>query len=239
MRSRLGKIARLPLAIREELNTRLLEGDPAHLLIEWLNTDPAVLDVLNTDFGGELISSQNIGQWQRGGYMEWALVRECAATARGLSESSEDIASTGISAEHLLTVLTAQYAKILTELQTAPVDKLDELERRINLLRKLTNAALAMRRREFHAARLEIARERNEIARGRLELAREKQLSKSASSASSKASASTESTAAPDQHRQRDALEPESATASKQAATPDAFQKRRLVRSGGGRPRPA
>ena len=187
MKSRLGKIARLPLSIREELNTRLLEGDPVHLLIEWLNTDPAVLDVLNTDFGGELISERNIGQWQRGGYMEWALVRECAATARGLSESSEDLASTGISAEHLLTVLTVQYARILNELQTAPAD---ELERRINLLRKLTNAALALRRREFQAARLEIARER-------LELAREKQLSKSASSGSSAASTSTESTVAP------------------------------------------
>ena len=187
MKSRLGKIARLPLSIREELNTRLLEGDPAHLLIEWLNTDPAVLGVLSTDFGGELISAQNVGEWRRGGYMEWALVRECAATARGLSESSEDIASTGISAEHLLTVLTAQYAKILAELQSAPVD---ELERRVNLLRKLTNAALALRRREFQAARLE-------IARGRLDLAREKQLSKSASSGSSAASASTESTAAP------------------------------------------
>ena len=225
MKSRLGKIARLPLAIREELNTRLLEGDPAHLLIEWLNTDPAVVDVLNTDFGGELISEQNIGQWRRGGYMEWALVRECAATARGLSESSEDIASTGISAEHLLTVLTAHHAKILTELQSAAVDELDELERRIDLLRKLTNAALALRRREFHAARLEIARERAEIARGRLELAREKQLSKSTSSGSSRVSASTESTAAPrkkapksnaspngaspDQHGQRDAFQPQ------------------------------
>ena len=60
----------------------------------------------------------------------------------------------------------------------------------VNLLKKLTNAALALRRREFQAARIE-------IARGRLELAREKQLSKSASSGSSAALASTESTAAP------------------------------------------
>ena len=244
MKSRLGKIARLPLSIREELNTRLLEGDPAHLLIEWLNTDPAVLDVLNTDFNGELVSTQNIGEWRRGGYMEWALVRECAATARGLSESSEDVASTGISAEHLLTVLTVQYARILNELDTVPAE---ELDRKLNLLRKLTNAALAMRRREFHAARLEIARERSEIARGRLELAREKQLSKSASSGSSAASASTESTAAPrkkapksdasengsssnaeasaslDQHR-RDALHPETTVAPQKAPAPIASQ---------------
>ena len=94
MKSRLGKIARLPLSIREELNTRLFEGNPAHLLIEWLNTDPEVLGVLSTDFGGELISAQNVGEWRRGGYMEWALVRECAATARGLSESSEEVAAT-------------------------------------------------------------------------------------------------------------------------------------------------
>ena len=221
MKSRLGKIARLPLSIREELNTRLLEGDPAHLLIEWLNTDPAVIGVLNTDFGGEIISAQNVGEWRRGGYMEWALVRECAATARGLSGSSEDIASTGISAEHLLTVLTAQYAKILTELQSAPVD---ELERRINLLRKLTNAALALRRREFQAARIE-------IARGRLELALEKQLSRSASSASSTVSASTESTAAPRKKAPKsDASENGSSSNAEASASLDQHRRDALTR---------
>ena len=184
MKSRIGKIARLPLDLRDELNHRLSDGEPAHSLIAWLNADPEVLAILREQFDGQLISEQNVSAWRQGGYMEWALVRECAATANGLSESSEDIAATGIKAEHLLTVLTCQYARLLNQWENLPYE---ELNKKLNILKKLTNAALALRRREFQALRLELDRDRHELAR-------EKQLSKSASSASSRASASTEST---------------------------------------------
>ena len=46
----------LPLEIRNDLNARLSEGDPAHLVIEWLNTHPSVLAVLNTHFDGQKLS---------------------------------------------------------------------------------------------------------------------------------------------------------------------------------------
>jgi len=44
--TRNGKIARLPAAIREELNQRLFDGEPAKPLIEWLNGQPRVQAVL-------------------------------------------------------------------------------------------------------------------------------------------------------------------------------------------------
>ena len=41
-RTRTGKIARLPKAVREELNRRLQDGEPGTQLVEWLNSLPQV-----------------------------------------------------------------------------------------------------------------------------------------------------------------------------------------------------
>ena len=45
MRTRRGKIARLPLAVREELNTRLRDGEEGKQLVLWLNGLPAILEM--------------------------------------------------------------------------------------------------------------------------------------------------------------------------------------------------
>ena len=44
--TRNGKIARLPAALREELNQRLLDGEQGQPLVEWLNSLPKVQAVL-------------------------------------------------------------------------------------------------------------------------------------------------------------------------------------------------
>jgi len=36
------KSARLPLEIRDQLNTRLADGEPDNRLVEWLNSNPVV-----------------------------------------------------------------------------------------------------------------------------------------------------------------------------------------------------
>ena len=53
MTTRRGKIARLPLAVREELNSRLRNGEPGKDLVLWLNSLPAVQEVLAAQFQGE------------------------------------------------------------------------------------------------------------------------------------------------------------------------------------------
>lgn len=45
-RSRTGKIARLPRAIRQRLNERLADGEPQHLLVAWLSEQEGVRDRL-------------------------------------------------------------------------------------------------------------------------------------------------------------------------------------------------
>ncbi|MDB6016061.1 MAG: hypothetical protein JWR19_550 [Pedosphaera sp.] len=72
----IGKIARLPLAVREALNRRLRDGSSRKELVAWLNTLPAVQEVLARQFGGRPILKQNLSAWRHRGYEEWALRRE-------------------------------------------------------------------------------------------------------------------------------------------------------------------
>ncbi|HTB83363.1 MAG TPA: hypothetical protein VK742_06890, partial [Candidatus Sulfotelmatobacter sp.] len=66
-----GKIARLPRAIRDELNSRLDRGEQGGSLLAWLNGLPPVAQVLAREFGGVAISKQNLCEWRAGGFAEW------------------------------------------------------------------------------------------------------------------------------------------------------------------------
>jgi hypothetical protein len=69
--SRTGKIARLPLAIREQVNTRLQQGDTSRSIADWLNSEPSVKPILDHDFKGRPITENNVNQWRKGGFQEW------------------------------------------------------------------------------------------------------------------------------------------------------------------------
>src|SRR5580658_951731 len=66
-----GKIARLPVAIRQELNRRLLNGEPARQLVVWLNGLPEVQAMLAAHFQGQPIGEMNLSRWKNGGYLAW------------------------------------------------------------------------------------------------------------------------------------------------------------------------
>ncbi len=66
-----GKIARLPNDIREELNRRLLDGQPASDILPWLNGLAPVRKILDTKFKGASIKRQNLDYWRRTGYQFW------------------------------------------------------------------------------------------------------------------------------------------------------------------------
>src|SRR3954468_6317546 len=44
--SRIGKVARLPHSLREQLNLRLLDHEPAKSILPWLNSLPEVKAIL-------------------------------------------------------------------------------------------------------------------------------------------------------------------------------------------------
>ncbi len=70
-KTRVGKIARLPLAVREELNIRLRDGESGKRLVSWLNELNEVKDVLTLEFKGKPIDKSNLTHWRLGGYREW------------------------------------------------------------------------------------------------------------------------------------------------------------------------
>ncbi|MGA2177552.1 MAG: hypothetical protein ABSH38_21465 [Verrucomicrobiota bacterium] len=65
--TRNGRIARLPLAIRQQLNQRLQDGEIGARLLEWLNSLPEVQAVLAAHFNGQPSNDPNLTDWKQGG----------------------------------------------------------------------------------------------------------------------------------------------------------------------------
>ena len=89
--TRLGKIARLPREVREELNRRLADGEMGKGLVEWLNALPEVREVLSAQFGGRALTEQNLSVWKQGGFEDWQRHEEARAWAGLLAEESDDL----------------------------------------------------------------------------------------------------------------------------------------------------
>jgi len=88
--TRNGKIARLPLAVRQELNRRLDEGQQGKKLVAWLNSLPAVQTIVTTEFGGKPIREQNLSEWKQGGYRDWLAKQEALEIAERLREDAAE-----------------------------------------------------------------------------------------------------------------------------------------------------
>jgi hypothetical protein len=68
---RVGKIGRLPFALREEINRRLLNGDSYAVIVGWLNPLPQVRQRMADYFGKTEISTHNLCKWVKGGYQDF------------------------------------------------------------------------------------------------------------------------------------------------------------------------
>lgn len=91
--ARNGKIARLPLAIRNEVCRRLDDGEVGTKIIAWLHTLPEVLAVLDEYFSEHPISPQNLTEWRQGGYQDWKNRREQLDRTKGLADYSAELAA--------------------------------------------------------------------------------------------------------------------------------------------------
>ncbi|HLP02124.1 MAG TPA: hypothetical protein VK163_08865 [Opitutaceae bacterium] len=139
--TRTGKIARCPLAIREEVNRRLLDGESGPKILRWLNEHPDVLRVLDQYFGEEPVSAQNLSEWRQGGYAEWMERREKIEATKALASFAAKI---GEAAGGSLTDGSAAIlgGKILEKLEAA--DESTDLA-------ALTKALVALRSTDLEA----------------------------------------------------------------------------------------
>jgi hypothetical protein len=156
--TRNGKIARLPREVREQLNSRLANGEFGSKLVEWLNGMPEVKKTLAECFGGREISEQNLSEWKQGGFREWETRQETLAQARELAADAKELsdAAEGSLADHLAMALAARYAGLLVGWDG---EASDAFRRKLRALRSVSQDVVEMRRGDHSAARLKLEQE--------------------------------------------------------------------------------
>ena len=152
-----GKIARLPKDIREELNRRLEDGQPASEILPWVNGLPMVKEVMAKHFGGEPINDGNLSEWRQKGYQRWLEKQEAEAETRLWLEEAKDLgdATGGMLARGTANIIAA---KILKMVQTMPAgqDSIDGLAKISYAISALLNAEQGQARLEYEKTRVEL-----------------------------------------------------------------------------------
>lgn len=173
MKARSGKIARLPKAIREQLNQRLADGEPCGSLLGWLHSLPEVLEVLVRDFEGRPILKQNLSEWRQGGFREWEARQERLAHLRLLTEEADEVeAASPHLPDRMATLLAGRFASVIAA--TMQVKDWSKPRLRAQLM-ELNEAVATLRRFDQGAARLKLENEQLEIKKAELHLAKEAQ----------------------------------------------------------------
>ena len=155
----IGKIARLPLNIREEVNQRLQNGETGRTILEWLNALPSVQAVLASQFGGIPVSHQNLTNWRQGGYQDWLKQQACSNVVSELAQFAEEVAPNAggpALANQLNTVLMADLATPVLQAEHQPADP----EEKFAQLKKVLHTVSKVRRDDYRAGRLALDRER-------------------------------------------------------------------------------
>ena len=158
-RTRIGKIARLPKEVREELNRRLQDGEPGDTLLDWLNGRPKVRKILTAQFGGRPISKQNLSEWKQGGYRDWERAEEHRLRVDRFTEEAARLAGSdeGPSlSERLSTVLLAELAATLDELRQESLPPAE----RLRYVRQVFHEVALSRREDCRADKSRIDKER-------------------------------------------------------------------------------
>ena len=159
--TRNGKIARLPRAIREQLNCRLEDGVPGVELVAWLNAQSEVRKVLAEFFGKKPINEQNLSDWRQGGFLDWQKHQEVVDLARQVADNADDLQE--VAGEPLSdkasALLAARYMLMLKSLGANAVEPVGD-SADWKFLRELCRDLVALRKGDHTAERIKNERER-------------------------------------------------------------------------------
>jgi hypothetical protein len=162
MKTRIGKIARLPHTLREQLNHRLADGQLGPGLLRWLNGLEEVQECMKENFDGRPVSGQNLTEWRQGGYRDWELREETRVLAQGFVAEAEELAAeTGDVplADRLSSVAALALGQLLRAAMAS--DTPDRCKSVLQIVRELSR----LRRVDHQEARVEFQRERWETER--------------------------------------------------------------------------
>ncbi len=156
--TRTGKIARLPHAVREELNRRLRDGEPGGPLLEWLNAHEEVGEVLQNHFDGQPINKQNLSDWRLGGHRDWLRHQETRDLMRHLSEQGDELLEE-TRGEAVSDRLAAVLATEVVRTAQTVLDEVTDPPERWRRIRELLRELAELRKDDHRAARLRLARD--------------------------------------------------------------------------------
>jgi hypothetical protein len=153
--ARQGKVARLPYAIREEINRRIRNAETAKNIVDWLNSLPETQVVVQAQFDGQPISESNLYRWKAGGYRDWEAKQEALDLARSFCADGAELKDADSLNDNLAFRAAAQIAVILRNyVPTA------DPERQLESLALLCRQIFRLRRGDHDAKWLQIERER-------------------------------------------------------------------------------
>jgi hypothetical protein len=157
LRTRTGKIARLPESIREQLNQQLSDGVLGKDTVPWLNSLPEVKQVLAEHFAGRPISEHNISEWRHGGYQDWLRDQETRARVVHIIEKYQHLESEGRLGRRIESVLVAELADDMNQLYKIKNDavrsaRLHRICRELARLQNLHCRGLELRLQQERAA---------------------------------------------------------------------------------------
>jgi hypothetical protein len=154
---RTGKIARLPMAVREELNRRIQNSELGKPILDWLNALPETREVLAAQFGGKSINSQNLCVWRRGGWREWQARQVALDKVDEIASDGEEMQQLagGPVADRLASWLAARYYVAMNTAMESNGNA-DDLE----LLHGFCADMAELRRADHSAVRLKLKQER-------------------------------------------------------------------------------
>ena len=172
-----SKIGRLPLALREALNHRLLEGQTGPKILAWLNSLPEAATVIAEmpTAGGHTVTAfddKNLSTWRLGAYARWLDHRDRIAQTKDLAAYSVKIAKAagGNITEGASAMLAGQLLEIIETLRDlrnpddTPSDPSDPSDKSENLLAlakaidSVTRSISTIRAGDHSAQKLELDR---------------------------------------------------------------------------------
>jgi hypothetical protein len=156
-----GKIARLPREIREQLNRRLLDGQPELEVLAWLRALPEARAAQLPESDGNPLSEQDLSEWQATGHRDWLAQQSALDQVRQLSAEVAELEQAGEGAltNKLAQFLGAQYVvaakAAVRQAAGAAVD--------LKTLQVLCGDLVALRRGDQNAGWLRLEREKLEL----------------------------------------------------------------------------
>ena len=161
--TRNGKIARLPRAVRQELNRRLQDGEQGKKLVAWLNALPEVQAIAAGEWNAKPLREQNLSEWRKGGYRDWLVQQEALELAARLGEDAAELAAED---RPPLTDTLALWVAARYAVATRRVAEAGGVEG-WRMLRELCGDLVELRRGDHSAQRLRMERERLDFDRQR------------------------------------------------------------------------